>query len=122
MDKPPRLGWQQWLLIAGLLASLTVVVFFAVHGLQHFPQRQVDEPIRAWMSVPYIARSRHVPAAILYTALGLPAQPPDRRPLAAIARTQNRPVTELIAEVQNAILLYRSSSGLTAPAPTGGAP
>ena len=120
MDKQQQpWGWQQWLLIAGLVLSLGVVGVFAVRGLQHIPRHQVDEPIRPWMSVPYIARSYRVPPAILYAAIGVPAQPRDRRPLMAIARTQNRPVSELIAELQNAIVHARPPYVLPSPTPAG---
>jgi hypothetical protein len=122
MNKQQPLGWQQWLLIAGLVLSLVVAGVFAIHGLQRFPRRQVDEPIRAWMSVPYIARSHRVPAAVLFVALGLPAQPPDRRPLMAIARAQNRPVATLIAELQNAIVHSRPPFVLTPTATAGSTP
>jgi hypothetical protein len=117
MDKQQPLGWQQWLLIAGLVVSLAVAGVFAIRGLHYFPRRQVDEPIHAWMSVPYIARSYRVPPSILYSALGLPAQPPDRRPIMAIARAQNRPVAALIAALQNAIVHDRPPYVLPSPTP-----
>ena len=117
MDEPRHWDWQPWLLGAGLLASLLVVVFFAVRGWQLRPRRQVDEPIHPWMTVPYIARSYSVPPAVLYAALGLPARPPDRRPILAIARAQNRPVSVLIAELQAAIRQERQSPA-TPPAAT----
>jgi hypothetical protein len=122
MDKPKPLGWQQWLLIAGLVLSLVVAGAFAIHGLQHFPRRQVDEPIRAWMSVPYIARSYRVPPAVLYAALGLPPQPPDRRPLMTIARTQHRPVAAVIVDLQNAIVHDRPPYVLPSPTPVRSTP
>jgi len=122
MNKQQPLGWQQWLLIAGLVLSLVVAAVFAIHGLQRFPRRQADEQIRGWMSVPYIARSHRVPAALCYAALGLPAQPPDRRPLMFIARAQHRPVETLIVELQNAIAHYRLPSVLTPTAPARSTP
>src|ERR1700682_4816763 len=105
MEKLRSFGWQQWLLIAGLVLSLGVTGVFAFRAMHYVPRRQVDEPIRPWMTVPYIARSYRVPASVLYQALGLPpALPPpaprDRRPLIAIARAQNRPVSLLIADLQ----------------------
>ena len=118
MDERREWDWRPWLLGAGLVASLLLVGFFAVRGLRQFPRRQVDEPIRAWMTVPYIARSYRVPAAMLYAALGLPARPPDRRPLLAIARAQSRPVSAVIVTVQDAIVQYRLANGTPEPRTT----
>ena len=44
---------------------------------------------------------------MLYRAIGLPTAPRDKRPIAAIARAQHRPVDELIAALQNAIMHAR---------------
>lgn len=110
-------GRQQWLLALGLALSLAVVVVFAMRGLQHVPRRRVDEPIHGWMNVPYIARSYRVPPAVLYTALGLSAQPLDRRPIMAIARAQDRPLAAVIADLQNAIVHARPPYVLPTPTP-----
>jgi hypothetical protein len=97
------LNWTTLVLLLGLVVSLALIVIFSLrvmHSVRH-PQ---NEPIRAWMSVPYIAHSYHVPAADLYTAIGLPGDRRDRRPLMAIAREQRRPVSELIQAVYDAIV------------------
>ena len=63
-----------------------------------------NEPVHAWMSVPFIAHTHHVPPDVLYQAIGLP--PPhqrDRRPLRRIARDEKRPVADLIRDVENAL-------------------
>ncbi len=101
----------------GLVLSLAVVSVFAWRAVHAVPRRQVDEPIRGWMTVPYIARSYRVPPAVLYAALGLPATPRDRRPIMAIARSQNRPLAEIIAELQNAIVHARPPYVLPSPTP-----
>ena len=113
-----RWGWTQWLSLLGLVLSLAVVTFFAVRGVQQVPRQQVDEPIRPWMTVPYIARSYRVPSHVLYAALGLPATPRDRRPLVAIARAQHRPVAALIADLQTAIVQARPPYPTPPPDPT----
>jgi hypothetical protein len=100
-------GWRQWLLILGLVLSLVVVVVFAIRALGHVPRPEVDEPIRPWMSVPYVAHSYHVPPHVLFQALGLPHKPPDERPIVEIARVQNRSVETVIADLQNAIVHAR---------------
>ena len=117
MEKLRSFGWQQWLLIAGLVLSLGVTGVFAARAMRYVPRRQVDEPIRPWMTVPYIARSYRVPAVVLYQALGLTPAPRDRRPLIAIARTQNRPVNTLIADLQSDIVRYRAANPTPRPTP-----
>jgi hypothetical protein len=66
--------------------------------------RTVNEPIRAWMSVPFIAHAHHLPANVLFQAIGVqPREPRDRRSVRRIAHDLNRPVPELIAQLQRAI-------------------
>jgi hypothetical protein len=111
--------WSQRLLllglVLGLLLSVAVVAVFAARAMQQSPFRPTVEPIRPWMTVPYIARSHHVPASVLYTALGLPPTQHDRRPLLAIARAQHRPVSAVIAAVQAAIVQYHPPTPTPAP-------
>jgi len=64
---------------------------------------RATEPIRGWMSVGYIAKTRHVPPPVLKRALGLPPDDRERRPLAQIARDQNRSVDELVLILEDAI-------------------
>jgi len=75
--------------------------------------RWENEPIRPWMSVPFIAHTHHVPANVLYSAIGLEPRPHDRRPLRAIARERDRPVGELIRNLEQAL----ASAGHVHPAP-----
>ena len=86
MAEPRKTNWQQWLFILGFVVSLVIVVLFALQAFRHAPRLRTDEPIRSWMTVPYVAHSYHVPPYVLYQALGLPPTPRDRRPLMAIAR------------------------------------
>jgi hypothetical protein len=122
MDNNRTFGWQPWLLALGLVLSLAIATLFAFRAWQHVPRRQVDEPIHAWMTVPYIARSYRVPPAVLLAALGLPAKPPDRRPIMTIARAQNRPVAAVIADLQNAIVHARPPYVLPSPTPARNTP
>ena len=63
-----------------------------------------NEPIQAWMSVPFIAHTHHLPASVLFQAIGVqPRKPHDRRSVRHIARDLNRPIPELIAQLQRAI-------------------
>jgi hypothetical protein len=83
---------------------------------------RADEPIRSWMTIPYVSHSYHIPAYVLYQALGLPLIPRDRRPLAVIARQQNRTVVNIIATLQEAIQHSRSPYPTPLPFPTSVTP
>jgi hypothetical protein len=87
------------------LLAITGTFVFAYKAGQHARQiRTENEPIRSWMSVPFIAHTHHVLASVLFQAIGvLPKEPHDRRSVRHIARDLNRPVPELIAQLQRAI-------------------
>ena len=87
------------------LLAITGTFVFASRAGQHARQiRAENEPIRGWMSVPFIAHTHHVPAAVLFQAIGVhPHEPLDRRSVRRIARDLNRPVSELLAQLQRAI-------------------
>lgn len=79
-----------------------------------------DEPLRPWMSVRYVSRSYRVPPHVLYKAIKVAPIPHDRRPLRDIAREQNRPVEDLIAELKEAII--HSRPPYPPPPPPDGGP
>ena len=90
--------------IAFVVAIAGTVGFAFRAGRQVRRIRTESEPIRAWMSVPFIAHAHHLPASVLFQAIGVqPRQPQDRRSVRHIARDINRPVTELMAQLQRAI-------------------
>lgn len=94
---------RDWLVIA-LIVALAAAGLMTLHTVRHAMRvRRAAEPVRPWMSIPYIARSHHVPVEGLYEAAGLPADDRDRRPIGRIARQQGRPVNELIANLETAI-------------------
>ena len=113
------------ILILGFMLSLALVVIFTIRGLHAVPSRRMGEPIRPWMSVPYIARSYQVPASALFQSLGLPENLRDRRPIAMIARDKHRPVQEIILIIYQAIRENNPAFIPPTPAfpiPTGSAP
>ena len=65
------------------------------------------------MSVPFVAHTHHVPAAVLFHAIGLEPQQHDLRPLRTIAREQHRPVEDVVRDLERAL----ASAGHTHPAP-----
>lgn len=110
-------GWKFWLVAVLFLVAVLVTSLFTIRAVRHASRlrARVDEPVRAWMSVPYIAHSHRVPPRILFQAIGVrPGPPPDRRPIREIARVQGRPVEELISELNEAIRRARQGS----PTPT----
>ncbi len=100
---PQRILW---------LALVVVVVATALVGVRSaqraaYWRAHTDEPIRSWMTIGYIAHSYHVPPHVLNLALGLPAAPPEKRPLGVLARAQHRQVSDLISRLDTAILHAR---------------
>ena len=99
-------NWRRSLLVAlafvVAIAGTFVFAFRAGRRARHL--RAENEPIRAWMSVPFIAHSHHVPPTLLFQAIGVePRQPRDHRSVRRLAHDLNRPVPELIAQLQRAI-------------------
>jgi len=90
--------------LALVLAILGTFLFAYRAGRRARRLHAENEPIRAWMSVPFIAHTHHVPAATLFQAIGVtPRQPHDRRSIRHLAHELNKPVPELIAQLQHAI-------------------
>jgi hypothetical protein len=97
-------------LLIGLafLLSISLTAVFAFRAGRHARHMRFEsESIRPWMSVPFIAHTHHVPADPLFEAIGLPPHPHDRRPLRRIAHDENRPVSELISRLEQAIAAAR---------------
>ena len=93
----------------GLIVALMMTTIFTVrafHQLSRIRSR-ADEPIRPWMTVPYIARSYGVPPPVLFEALDLQPGPDALRPIGRIAKAQNRPVEAVINTLMDAIEDYR---------------
>lgn len=66
------------------------------------------EPVRPWMSIPWVAHTHHVPESVLFDAIGIhPRGPHDRRSIRRLARELNRPVPEVIRELERAIAVGR---------------
>lgn len=104
-----KFGWRQAVVAVAFVLSLSVAVIFVVRAVRpalywHYHQ---DEPIRGWMNIGYVAHSYHVPPYVLHQALGLPLQPPDRRPLREIAKSQNRSMDEIRTVLLDAIVHSR---------------
>ncbi len=90
--------------LAFVLAVGGVVIFASRTSRRMRQIHTANEPISGWMSVPFIAHTHHVPAPVLFQAIGVPPlQPRDHRSVRRIARELNRPVPELIAQLQRAI-------------------
>lgn len=90
---------------AAFLCAVAVAFVFGYRAGRHARHlRWAHEPIRPWMSVPFIAHTHHIPPDALFQAIGVqPRRPRDRRPLGQIAQETHRPVDELIHELEKAI-------------------
>ena len=82
----------------------------ASHRARQF--HHLNEPIHGWMSIPFIAHTHHVPASVLFEAIGVePHKPRDRRSVRHIARELNRPLPEVIGQLERAIDAASQSPG-----------
>ena len=97
--------------LAFLLAITGTFVFAYRAGRQARQIHSANEPIRAWMSIPFIAHTRHVPAPVLFQAIGLQPEPHDRRSIRHIAHDLKRPVPELMTQLQRAVDAAAHASG-----------
>jgi hypothetical protein len=106
--------WRRALLLGlAFLLAIAGTFYFAYRaGRSARRIRLESEPIRAWMSVPFIAHSHHVPPSVLFQAIGVePRQPRDRRSVRHLAHDLKRPVPDLIAQLQHAIDAAPRTSG-----------
>jgi hypothetical protein len=106
-----------------LLLALFCVVLSAkstMQTVQNFRQqnamarsgdvRTVDQ----WMTIPFIAHTYHVPESYLYSQLHLSnSRTVQRMTLQVLATGDNQPVSHLISEVQQTILMYRKLHPIT---------
>jgi hypothetical protein len=97
-------GRRNLLLTAGFLLAIALTFVFGYRAGRHAHfLRWENEPIRGWMSLPFVAHAHHVPVETLYGAIGLDPQKEDRRPIRRIAREQKRPTEDLIQQLDQAI-------------------
>jgi hypothetical protein len=92
------------LLALSFCLAIAATFFFSYRAgrtARHF--RLQNEPIKSWMSVPFIAHTYHVREDVLFQAIHVSPNPHDHRPLRDIARAEKLPSAELIRELQNAI-------------------
>jgi hypothetical protein len=94
----------QLVLIIAFLVAVAGAFHFGFRAGRHARHiRWASEPIRSWMSVPFVAHTYHVPPEVLFHAIGLQPHRHDRRPLRRIAREEGRPLPELIRDLEKAI-------------------
>jgi hypothetical protein len=108
--------WQRTLAVGlAFVLAIAGTLTFASRASRRVRQiHTANEPIREWMSVPFVAHTHHVPASVLFQAIGVrPREPHDRRSVRRIAHELNRPVPEVIAELQHAIDAAKSPGGQT---------
>src|SRR5437016_13697109 len=115
-------GWKQWTLLVAFGLVLLATGLFSVRAVRRavYWRLHRDEPVRPWMSVPYVAHSYRVPPQILYEALGIEPQPHDRKPIKEIAREQNISVEQLITTLQGAIARERAPIPSASQSPSPG--
>ncbi len=95
-------------LVGAVIATIaTVQAFQRFHQFRQMVLAGDVHTIRPWMTIHHISIVYHVPENYLYQALKIPRPPTERLSLQLLAGRYNRPVNELIHEVQVALLTYR---------------
>ncbi len=113
------------LLVAGFCCAIAGTFFFGYRaGRTARHVRWQNEPIRAWMTVPFVAHTHHASEEALFRAIRLEPNPHDHRPIRDIARTEHVPVKTLIDNLQNALAETTAPAGAPPSdrAPSGRAP
>jgi hypothetical protein len=109
--------WQLWrqrpVLTSAFLLACAVTLFFAgftVTRAVYWANHQ-EEPVRGWMTVGYVGRSWGLDPRELDAVAGLPLPEERGHPLtlAEIALDRGVPVTDIIAEVEAAIVTLRAA-------------
>jgi hypothetical protein len=92
------------LLILCFCLAIGATFFFGYRaGRTARHNRWQNEPIRPWMSIPFIAHAHHVREETLFQAIHVSPNPRDHRPVRDIARNQKIPVSELIRQLDEAV-------------------
>lgn len=95
----------------GVFALLTVL-FAArlIYGVIYWSAHE-NEPIQPWMTVGYVGRSWDLSPRELDAEAGLPLPEGHPLTLAEIAKTRGVPVSEVIADLQDAIATLKARQG-----------
>ena len=113
----PRPRRQTVLLVLGFCLAIAATFFFGYRAgrVARHIRRQGDtlqsEPIKPWMSVPYIAHTHRIREDLLFQAIRVPPNPRDHRPIRDIARAENIPVADLMRDLRNAVLQAQHAPG-----------
>jgi hypothetical protein len=62
---------QQLLLLVGVVIAIICLILFGFRFGKRVVNPPDQEPIRGWMSIPYVSRVANVPPWVLYKALGV---------------------------------------------------
>lgn len=113
-----------------LLLALTITIIAAVATIQAFQGLQQQSAlvnsgdvrtVSDWMTIPYIARTYHVPEDYLYQWLHITGvQKPQHITLRLLAARYHRSINDLLHSVQAAIRAYRAHSPPTKKTPGSG--
>jgi hypothetical protein len=92
------------LILAFCLAIASTFFFGYRAGRTARHVRWQNEPIQSWMSVPFVAHVHHTHSEILFQAIHVQPDPRDRRSIREIAREQKVPASQLIRQLQDALV------------------
>ena len=100
------------ILALALMASLFFGVRSAVFWYDRPPLAERRQPVAAWMTPRYVARSWRVPRDLVLDAIDAPRPLPGGPvSLAQLADLRGVPVEQVIAELETAIAAFREDRG-----------
>lgn len=113
-----KYAWQNAVLMFGFLCSLAIIGVFGVRLVRHSQFRRADEPLRPWMTLPYIAHAYHVPVVDLYQALNISPVLHDRRTVMKLSKDLKLPLAEVTTKLKQAIQRVRPTFTVPTKIPT----
>ena len=109
--------WQtQRAALCAFVLCVLVAGYFGGQALSRYiywaDPRHQDQPLADWMTPRYVVQSYDVPPEVIQTALGLALdEPPRRISLGSLAAAQGKTLTDLQAQVTDAVTDWRSTGG-----------
>lgn len=107
-DTRPK--WLTWALAATTILALVFAIKLGLALMQWAAGPPPDPPLEGWMTPRFVAHSWNVPPELIGQILDMPQDGTGRRiTLETLAQSRDQPLSEMIADLEAAILLHRAT-------------